>query len=144
MGMPGPGIGIFISPDLVPERKPKIPAPIHCVAAEKVGPAVMTPMSQLPPPQICTGKVVELKKNVTSSQTTKPYQYPGAAPAGTWTVSETYCLSCKYAGDFVLLGIPKHWTHSFEKVTKHARCGRCPSNYPWNSAKGKCCKDPNK
>jgi hypothetical protein len=139
----GPGVGVYI-PGLVPEKKPKIPAPVHCVPAEKVGAAVMTPMSQLPPPQICTGKVLQLKKNVTSSQTTKPFAYPGSAPAGTSTVVEAYCLSCKYSGDFVLLGIPKNWAASFEKVAKHARCARCPSKYAWDPVKGKCCNHPNK
>jgi hypothetical protein len=139
----GPGVGIRI-PKFVPDKKPKIPAPVHCVPADKVGAAVATQMSQLPPPQICAGKVVQLKKNVTSSQTTKPFAYPGPAPAGTSTVVDAYCLSCKYSGDFVLLGIPKNWATSFEKVAKHASCARCPTKYSWDAAKGKCCNSPNK
>jgi hypothetical protein len=135
IGKPGgPGIGVFIPPGLVPEKKPKIPAPVHCVAAEKVGTVEVTPMSQLPPPGICSGKQMKASKYVVGG---------GVPPLKNYEVVTThYCVSCKYAGDFVLIKGwqgPNYGPDGLEKLS----CFRCSSNYVWSTYKNKCCNNPN-
>jgi hypothetical protein len=60
-------------------------------------------------------------------------------------VATNYCVSCKYAGDFVLTkgsgyGGPNYGPDGLKKLS----CFRCGSGYVWTKQKGKCCRDPNK
>lgn len=139
IGIPGgPGVQIFIPPGLVPEKKPKIPAPVYkqCVPAQKVGKVVVTLMSKLPPPGICNGKQVAATTSVIGSYGKEPGIYPDS---GAKHVTHNYCVACKYDGDFV---DPKKFSNlSFIYVDtlKNFSCLRCPNKYVWSAAKKKCC-----
>jgi hypothetical protein len=138
----GSGVRIFVPPDLF-EKKAKIPAPVYCVVPIKVGKAEVVPMSALPPPGICNGIQQQALVNAVGSQS-------GNA-AGKVAM---YCISCKY-GFLNWKGKP-HPIHvnyldgvgqgkgSQSLINKVLQCYRCQSNYVWNAAKGKCCKNPNK
>ena len=135
------GPGLKIKPEWVPQKKPQIPQPeykpAHCVKKHKlghVGGLVLTPMSQLPPPGLCTGPVLTLYKNVvgSGSQNTPPPGYVG----------EKYCISCKYGG-FPAPGLFKVDSLSYYEASQQD-CFKCKGNYFWNPEKLQCCFDTNK
>jgi hypothetical protein len=133
-----PGVPGFEIPPVVVEKKPKIPAPKfkQCVAAQKVGTVVVTPMSQLPSPGICNGKQVAATTSVIGSYGKEPGIYPDS---GAKHVTHNYCVTCKYDGDFVdpkkFSGLSFIYIDSLKKFP----CLRCPAQHSWNAAKKKCC-----
>jgi hypothetical protein len=137
------GPELEIKPEWVPQKKPQIPQPeykpAHCVKKHKlghVGGLVLTPMSQLPPPGLCTGPVLTLYKDVVGSQSAPP---PGYGPK---TVGEKYCISCKYGG-FPAPGLFKVDSLSYYEASQQD-CFKCKGNYFWNPEKLQCCFDPKK
>lgn len=136
------GPGLEIKPEWVPKKKAQIPQPVHCIPAEKVpGLVEVTPMSQLPPPGICTGKIANLKKQVVKSSG----EYFGDKSYK--EISTPYCFSCKYAGDTLVQTSKVHYFGTYnspDKANDYLACYRCKAGYAPTKTGKTCCNNPKK